>query len=316
MSFHLIFGQNETLQCTFTFIESEYTCLITIINPNGLNNFIRINGTHLENKTDQDVLRIYENIETRISTKNIPSIICDTFVNVQLISYDTMEIERIDDYSFRNCKNLSTLFVWSNKITQIHANAFKENINLRDLALSDNQLTTLDENVFENLHNLYRLSLMMNKITHLPKGIFRNIKNLRILALADNQISSLEVEWFEVADNLLTLLLDNNRIEELPRGVFSRLTILPTIYLSENRLKVINSDAFSVHPNLTRVYFQNNQIEAVDERFIDNVGVTFLHLVNNKCVSSLIIDDSPSRDHMRSVLRTCFENFERLTTGE
>jgi len=291
-----------------------YTCDLTIQNPNGLNNFTSIGGTHMSGRTNNDVQSIIRVFGS--NTTNVPSIICDKFQSVTLIILHVSGIQTIDEKSFKKCKKLLYLNLEVNSIIKIDEKAFVENLELLTLDFYINQLSELSEDVFINQQKLTRLSLSANKLSDLPKNIFNSLQSLTILILEFNQFKNIRIEWFLPLGNLKSLWLDYNQIEELPRNIFIPLKNLNMINLNENKFKVIQSDPFRGVANLKEIRIENNKIEAIDESFIDNTGVQRLQIGNNLCVSRNIFDNSTSRMSMRLALQTCFENFEDLLPGK
>ncbi|KAL7043443.1 hypothetical protein ACKWTF_001505 [Chironomus riparius] len=287
-----------------------YTCDLTIQNPNGLNNFVSIGGTHLTGKTNNDVRRVLRVFGS--NTTNVPSIICDKFQSVTRINMDYIGIQTIDEKAFENCKKLQILNLSTNRITKVDEKAFTENLELIDLDFFYNQLSELSENLFKNQKKLTRLSLYSNKLSDLPKKIFNSFQNLISLNLGGNELKYPRVEWFLSLGSLQTLYLRINQIEQLPRNIFMPLKNMESIYLENNNIKVINSDPFRGLYNLKTVFLSDNKIEAIDERFIDNTGVDTLIVPRNICVHSNIFDNSTSRISMRLTLQDCFENFDDL----
>jgi len=312
INYQTIYGQ--ILSCSYRNDTSYgYTCVLTIQNPNGLNNFTGINGTHLTGKSNNDVRHIYN--DYRSNTINIPSIICETFQYATRIVLQSIGIQTVDEYSFKSCKNLLYLSLAGNKISKFDEKSFSEKLELQTVHVNNNQLTTLPANVFANQQKLKELWLYRNKITDLPENIFHSLTNLTILDMDNNQIKNLSSEWFKNLHKLYILYLFANQIEELPKNVFSSLKELTLISLGRNKLKVIHSDSFGISPNLTEVYFGDNQINAIDVRFIDNTGVQQLDMTNNSCANANIFDNSTSRQSMRNTLQTCFNNYKTLYPG-
>ena len=291
-----------------------YTCDLTIQNPNGLNNFASIGGTHLSGKTNSDVRQVFRIIGS--NTTNVPSIICDTFQSVTRLVYSEMGIKTIDEKAFKNCKKLQLVGFTSNKISRIDENAFVENSELLILGINDNHLTGLSENYFKNLQKLTYLGINNNRFSDLPNNIFSSLQSLIELDISASQLKNLRVEWFLPLVNLRFMWTAFNQIEELPRNIFMPLKKLEVIFLDNNKLKVIHSDPFRGLTNLREIYFYNNQIEAIDENFIDNTGVKRLNMNNNLCMNREIFDDSTSRVSMRLALQTCFKNFDDLLPGK
>jgi len=310
---HVSYG--EGLFCSYIdFGGTSYQCVLTIQNPNGLNNFLEIRGTHSPGRGNADVSSVVRT-SSSVST-NVPSIICNTFPNIVHMELWLIGIERIDADSFRNCRNLSHLDVSSNRIVEIDERSFSENSMLFRIFLMGNRLTTLPENLFLNQHNLTALIMSRNSFTDFPLNIFVSLRNLVRLDMDGCQLTHLRVEWFRNLINLQTLNLFSNQLEDLPRNVFNPMQRLIEVDLEFNQLKVIHSNWFGILPSLLALYIRANQINAVDERFIDNTGIYFLGMFNNLCVSETIIDNSPSRQQMRNALQTCFINYENLYPGE
>jgi len=311
ISNHQSYGQ--VLNCDFLFYNTLYTCNLTIVNPNGLNNFTGISGTHLTGMTDNDIERIYS--PTGSNSTNVPSIICEKFKNVEYIYLLSMGIKKIDEHSFKNCKILFYLDLGFNQIDTIDEKSFSENTELHYLYLLYNELTSLPENVFLNQQKLVTLWFDYNRISNPPKNVFDPLENLRELDLRGNQIKNLKVRWFEKLENLKNLYLVSNQIEELPKNVFSPLKNMDLLDLYNNKLKTIHANSFGILPNLTTINMMFNFIDAVDERFIDNTGVISLNMQNNNCANVFIFDDSTSRETMRNDLQNCFNNYNILYPG-
>ncbi|XP_070508197.1 leucine-rich repeat-containing protein 15-like [Chironomus tepperi] len=299
----------EVLECEYFYQVDSYICALTIFNPNGFDNFTEIQGTHFTGFNNLDVVSIYATETSR--TVNIPKIICDTFKNLQKISYSN-GIQEIGEESFKSCEHLDRIILFNNAITSIHESAFSENLKLKTLNLGQNQLTDLPEKLFESQVDLISLNLISNYITDMPNRIFRSLKNLTELDLSRNQLSSLRNDWFRELVSLQQLFLDVNTIEALPADVFTRLKSLTHINLSSNRLNVIKSSSFGNLPKLTKVNLEENKIEAIDEKFIDNTGVTTLLMSKNICSNQNLTVLTPSRTTMKNELKKCFANYEAL----
>ena len=140
MKFYIILGQNEVISCRYFVSSNNYACDLTIKNTNGWNNFTEIAGTHLINKTNEDIRSVSR--VSGSSTKNVPSIICYTFEFTTRMELKSIGIEHISEYSFQNCKKLIYVGLGSNNITQIDGKSFNENLELKTLYLSSNQLST------------------------------------------------------------------------------------------------------------------------------------------------------------------------------
>lgn len=315
INFDVIFGQEEFVSCRF-YMDSTYgyMCEPLIYNPNGLNNFVSITGTHLPGYSDNNVANIKGTLGS--NTLNIPSIICQRLRNSWSMELKYYGIQRIDDYSFNDCTILSVLSLGYNSIHTISAKAFNRNSVLEHLFLEHNKISSLPENVFLNQYNLTNLLLTGNKIIDIPKNTFKPLKKLRYLLLDANQISNLQFEWFENLSNLAYLNLNNNFITNLPKNIFSQLKLIDYIGVAGNNLKTIHADSFGFLPRLEWIDAYNNQINAIDENLINYTVVRRIDLRSNFCASRSIFDDSILRDYMRAELSLCFYNYENQMSGE
>jgi len=225
-------------------------------------------------------------------TPNIPKIFCDRFLNVETIFYVQLSIRSLGPDSFWNCRMLLNLNIWVNQIQDFHDLTF---------ILSP---------------QIKRLDMRQNRISNMTRTIFFPLSDMKILILEQNDLTFLNPDWFARQWQLTFLNLQFNRIEELPRGVFGNMTVLEQLNLNNNRLKVIHSNSFGIHLMLTNASFVNNQINAIDERFIDNTGLTNIDMRGNSCANQNIIDNTPSRESMKAALRHCFQNYEDLYGGK
>jgi len=208
MNFHSV--SSQILACGYRNDSNYgYICDLLLYNPSGTYNFSRISGTHLPGKTDEDVLYIESTSDS--NSTNVPSIICDTFINTIGFSISSIGIEYIDKSTFKNCKKVEWLNFKYNKIAKIDEKAFSENLDLRELHLNSNRLTTLPENIFANQHNITFLDLMNNQIADLPKNIFRTLKQVQTLYLTDNKLKVFHA--FGFSSNLTYVDLAYNQIE-------------------------------------------------------------------------------------------------------
>lgn len=311
INFSEIIGQ---MTCNYNNTVYGYTCHLFINNPNGLNNFGVIGGTHLPGYTDSSVAKI--TIMPGSISPNFPSYICLKFKNIKEMTIRSLGLTRIDDYAFIGCTGLLDLELFNDPINTIHEKAFIRNLDLQRLWLYGNNITTLPVNVFQYQQRLDYLFIMFNDIKDLPENIFRPLVNLKALDLSSNNLKFLRPEWFETLSNLSDLFIPGNYISDFPKNIFSPLKSLYGFIAFGNKLKMIHADSFGFLPNLTYFSVDTNFIEAIDENLIDYTGITTIIMIGNTCATESIEDDSANRDYMRAMLRECFNNYERLTSGE
>jgi len=208
----------QILLCTYrTDIYIGYICDIFIHNPNGTYNFTRISGTHLANKTNEDVLSIKRTTDS--NTLNIPSIICETFQNATRLELQGIRISRIDENTFWGCKSLKYLDLTYNLLTSLPENAFSTHP-----PSNTNNIYELPWNKHvSHLQSLETLHLYYNRIEEIQPGAFNSLVNLKTLRLDNNKIKRVFPELFDSLKNLTALHLDNNKIEEIPSKAFHSL---------------------------------------------------------------------------------------------
>jgi len=315
LNISLIFGQDEVISCRYSSQANNYNCNLSINNPNGLNNFTEIDGQHLDDRSDEDVVGVFA--EAGSSSMNIPSIICGKFRNIRTIVFTNIGIQRINRNSLNNCRMLAGLYLNDNRINFIESGSLSENPELLHLWIYNNQLVTLPDNLFANQSKLLDIDLTENNITDMPANIFRSLISLEELYLYTNQITNLRTEWFDTLENLVFLFMNDNQIEELPENSFINLKNLEFFGFDDNKLEIIHSGSFGVHPKLNVMYLMRNLIYAIDEQLFNNTEVlNDLFLIDNVCADVHINDGLQNRDRMMEILEPCFENYRNLGNGE
>ncbi|CAG9798450.1 unnamed protein product [Chironomus riparius] len=279
-----IFSQTEGLSCRYFEDISGYNCELIIQNPNGLNNFTEISGDHIDGKSDSDVKVV--NVHRSITT-NIPAIICEKFNNIQRASFESSGIERIDDYSFAHCKNLTKLSIMYTMVKRIDRNAFKENLILESLIIDDAELSTMPNNIFSNAS-----------------------RKLKFLSLQKNSFKILKAEWFQPLVKLEELRLDFNEIEEIPENAFSSIKNLRLLSMTYNKLKVLSAKSFGNLSKLNDYNFFNNHLNAIDENLLNSLKFDSSAFGNNWC-TLVPSDQSLSVEN----LEECIENYRAFDAG-
>ncbi|CAH1710037.1 unnamed protein product [Chironomus riparius] len=229
---NLILSFGQKLSCTYANNEEfEYSCYMTIQNPDGLNNFTDISGEHLAGRSDYDV----QNIIRTISSKsiNVPSIICNKFQNTKTFAFGSIGVERVDENTFDGCKELTRLWLYDNKISYLPKNIFDPLVNLEDLAISNNKISSISIEWFTNLVNLEVLYLHNNQIEDIPKKVFRSLKQLSKLYLTSNNLKVIHSESFGMLPNLKEIYIYINQINAIDERMID-LTGVEIIDMNDN----------------------------------------------------------------------------------
>ena len=130
----LIAPQAVTISCNYRQAAPSYpyTCDLTLVNPGGLDNFDSVQGEHLADRNDSDVVLVSAyNQNSRI----IPSVICRQFPNLRDLNIASSNIVNINEAAFADCTNLQSIMLSFNEISEIPDNTFRNNERLHFIYL-------------------------------------------------------------------------------------------------------------------------------------------------------------------------------------
>ncbi|KAG5666386.1 hypothetical protein PVAND_014415 [Polypedilum vanderplanki] len=286
------------LECDYQLEDSTYTCILSISNPNGFDNWTTIDGNHLEGFTNADVVNLRASYQT---TTNIPQIICSTFMNLTTISFAMSQIRTISPNTFTSCSNLVSLRVFNNFIEDLPDSLFINNGNLRSIDFTDNRITQFGANTFLNTvlesimmdyneittfetawflpinSTLKSLSLHSNQITKFPDSAFTHFNQLESLSLSANYLSDLPNNAFDGLENLQVLSLYGNLLTILKFEWFNPLTNLVSLRLEFNTISDLPSGIFNNNNRLTDLGLSFNQLSEINSNSFGDLNnlVTF-----------------------------------------
>jgi Leucine-rich repeat (LRR) protein len=221
----------ETISCEYFMSEDgDYACLMSINNPIGRDAFANVPGQHLDGRSNDDV-KIIDIIFQ--NTRNIPSIICQQFPNVEYFIAMGNNIDVITTRSFAGCRELEYLNLFNNHIVHIPALTFVNNTDLEELELGMNRIETLHPLSLEGT-SLEYIDLAMNRINVFDPTWFEAVNDtLHSLDLLSNGISRLSEDAFRTVRNLETLVLSSNPLTNIPGNAFLALDSLKNLQLSK-----------------------------------------------------------------------------------
>jgi len=299
---------------------SLYGCTLSFHNSQDNSSFTAIGGTHIEGKTDDDVLGVWVNED--VYSADVSQYLCNKFKNLEQIFFQKLVLSELPENSFSSCKNLNSLILKGDSnsnphITKLPQNLLSGNPKLTHFEASLRELRSIPENFFTNNLKLKSIDLGQNKLRTLPADIFKSLDDLNKLTLSNNDLRIINPAWFEGLKNLEILFLVDNHITDIPKNAFNSLINLKVLLLSFNDLKTIHSDSFGVHRKLEEINFIHNKIDAIDEKFIDNIGVKRFKFNRNYCESVNFYDENGVKRALKKVLKPCFENYQpRVDVGE
>jgi Leucine-rich repeat (LRR) protein len=218
--------------CKYYFTElSEYSCNLTISNPNGYDDYIRIDGIHLPGYDDSKV-KIVKTTEGSITT-NIPKIICAKYGNLLRFDASYSHVQEVSSVAFLNCKSLVNIELQGNNISRIGHDAFINNPMVTWLDLQINSISELPENIFRPLTELFSISLYNNRIQVVHANWFGDHSKALLLGFAMNRIESIDPRIIYSFPRVTTILLTENICAN---GIFSSWSSLQQCFENYERL--------------------------------------------------------------------------------
>ncbi|KAL7013585.1 hypothetical protein ACKWTF_015477 [Chironomus riparius] len=293
------------IECQYTQVEViGYHCIMSIYNVRGNDNYEEIEGEHLENFGNSDVVYIEAYQQ---QTTIIPSIICRQFVNLQMIYFGFNGVEELFAGNFDECRNLKDLNIEANNIeilpdlmlhNSAHLHTFTADNNqisqiaenaltgtsLLILRLESNLLTIFNANWFNGINEtLQMLTIRNNSITSLPENAFENLRNLQELEIGFNDLPDMPANIFQGLSNLLFLSLSNCNIRDLKAAWFNDLTSLGSLFLNYNHLTSIPDGIFSNQLGMYELNFNGNRLSSLNSEAYGNLSsILYISAMNNR----------------------------------
>ncbi|KAG5684591.1 hypothetical protein PVAND_013816 [Polypedilum vanderplanki] len=181
-----IMPDDTFIRCDYGFREMNETfCVLSIYNPNGRNDFNRIEGD-LPSGISYNQIRYVQAVSQW--TSNVPTRICQQFPQLQSLGIWASNVTFINYESFKFCDNIFEILLGFNDISYIPARTFDNNMwNLRNINFGYNKLTTLSLNSFgHNIASLVWVYLHFNSINAIESNWFDSTQNLTLLDFRNN----------------------------------------------------------------------------------------------------------------------------------
>ncbi|XP_072321689.1 immunoglobulin superfamily containing leucine-rich repeat protein 2-like [Eucyclogobius newberryi] len=192
--------------------------------------------------------------------------------NSSTVSLSANQITSIPAPSFKNSKQITSLWMTRNMIIYVEAGAISSLIYLRNLDLSHNQLTDFPWADLENLTSLQLLKLDHNELEKIPENAFSNLKELN------------------------SLRLNNNKIKTILKGTFDGLVALSYLQLYSNPFSCICYLYWLKH------WILNAKVNIPDQNLIicatpENAqGELLLNLTDSNCESPIVTINIENND--------------------
>lgn len=159
------------------------------------------------------------------------------YPNLTVLHLGQNNIETFNNPDTNTLTTLVDLGLSSNRIKSIKLNYFKD---LMSLDLRNNSLTQINGSLFKDIDCLQALDLSQNNITELPPGTFQNMKNLKLVNLSSNAISQLRYGSLIGLHKTELLDISRNNLSSVDVDVFHECEKLNTLIIDYNYLKTLD----------------------------------------------------------------------------
>lgn len=174
--------------------------------------------------------------------------------------------------------------LWKNEISRIERKAFSDLKQLKTLKLIYNELTEIRGGTFDGLPAMEYLWLSSNKIETIENDAL-NLPSLTLLNLDSNRLKRISDVVFNRLPKLSMLSLEQNELEHIGRSLY-RLKKIDNINLYDNRIQDIDLNEFSKLPLLRKLEmgrsgftFATTKIEV--REIYNNTELHYLYISNN-----------------------------------
>ncbi|KAM9320229.1 nyctalopin [Gastrophryne carolinensis] len=191
---------------------------------------------------------------------NIPDRIFVDLPLLQELMFFQNNFRRIPG-AVRGMKNLTHIYLESNRIEAVAYNSLQDIPNLKYLNLQDNKMYVIHDKSFQDCQKMEYLFLNDNLLNELPDNSFKGLKRLKMLNLGGNFIQNVSRSWFQDLVELEVLYLDRNNIGWIEEGAFENLTSLVALHLNSNNLTTLPLDVFQPVYFIGRLFLFKNPWE-------------------------------------------------------
>uniref|UniRef100_A0A0K0FBG3 Leucine-rich repeat-containing protein let-4 n=1 Tax=Strongyloides venezuelensis TaxID=75913 RepID=A0A0K0FBG3_STRVS len=194
-------------------------------------------------------------------------------------------LKHIDDIFFENLY-IKELDLSNNEITKIEKNAFRNMTSLlEELLLDNNKLEIIPSLPLAPLGNsLKKLSLSNNSISKIDEGdMLPLLTKLVDLNLANNNIGNVHKSFFDnVKDTIQTINFGYNNFKSIPASAIRGFKQLVSLHFHKNQIIQLEPLSFMNLPTMNLLNLASNQIKTIHKQTFLNVpALRYLYLSNN-----------------------------------
>jgi hypothetical protein len=187
-----------------------------------------------------------------------------------------------NDLFSKNFNPLQYLYLHSNKIQTIEANAFQHLIKLKWIRLDSNQIESLSLQIFKNNPEITYINLQNNKINSINLKFFKNLKKLKYVGFAGTNLCISQDFDCSSSTCLVTQDLDNglatcysNCIKDMDCALRSgKIDLLNPRFVEQNIDSIVSYGHLDVliAENYTDLLIKKNYLDLIVENgFLDSL---------------------------------------------
>ncbi|MCP9260122.1 Leucine Rich Repeat family protein [Dirofilaria immitis] len=234
----------------------------------------------------------------------ISEIKSNTFDETQLknLHYLHLDYNQIPYLALRELRQLRTLDLESNNITEVTSNSEVKFISEIDLKLSNNRIRHINDSAFDSFQKFGRLDLSYNQISTISGAAFNSITQMRQIDLSYNQIVHIPAGTFKnMAKSLKWMNIEENQLHQLPNAL-QPLRTLEILNLNGNKLTVLDNNTINnLKPVLIELLLAFNRLTEIPTHVLNGMS-RLRHL-------------DLSKNRIRYVQRLAFGKFDGTGTS-
>lgn len=199
------FKTTPTVECEYGFIGDELYCYLRNI---------QVTAKNYKFKPKSQNNTAIKNVVIERSTIPIfGSDVCEIFINLEYLSFGPVDLYEVRPDALSKCKNLKTLSLTSNKITELDKETFKGLDKIETLYLAGNELEQLHDDLFADLKALTGLHLYFNQLTEFSTALVQNSPQLKSIFLFSNDLFNFDLDGIlDALPDLDVFIFDDNNI--------------------------------------------------------------------------------------------------------
>lgn len=273
-----------------------FTCLFSLITSDEIiiicDNEIRLR--FYETQINCIIKKCVASYTDHIIYEKKPHETASWYNNILKIEFRESSMPHIPDKLFTQMPSTHELFISSVGIESLHPAELIDGKNLLTLNMSNNKITELIPGVFKNVPRISDIDFSNNKIGELKNGVFAMANKLTSINLSKNPIKILNPNLFADVDQLEHIYLEAIQLETISSTIFANCSKLKTIKLGNNNLKTIDCKMFQHIEHLETLDLSWNKLKTFDSTCLKQINLNFI--ISHNDLGSLFVHNWNSLD--------------------